>query len=110
MASLPWRTWERLIFWFATGMVIYFGYGVYASNLGDGAPKGETGWSRTLKVAGLLWLVFGSLASLLWMFRYRNDVMPDEPLGWALGIGGLAVSLSVGAWLNLTAQRADKNV
>jgi len=109
MASLPWRTWERLIFWFATGMVIYFGYGVYASNLGDGAPKGETGWSRTLKVAGLLWLVFGSLASLLWMFRYRNDVMPDEPLGWALGIGGLAVSLSVGAWLNLTAQRADKN-
>jgi len=53
--------------------------------------------------------VFGSLASLLWMFRYRNDVMPDEPLGWALGIGGLAVSLSVGAWLNLTAQRADKN-
>ncbi|PYO35602.1 MAG: amino acid permease [Gemmatimonadetes bacterium] len=108
MASLPWRTWERLILWFAAGMVIYFGYGMYASNLGEGAPKGETGWSRALKVAGLLWLVFGSLASLLWMFRYRNDVMPDEPLGWALGIGGLAVSLSIGAWLNLYAQSADR--
>ena len=108
MASLPWRTWERLILWFAAGMVIYFGYGMYASNLGEGAPKGETAWSRTLKVAGLIWLVFGSLASLLWMFRYRHDVMPDEPAGWAIGIAGLAVSLSVGAWLNLTAQAADK--
>jgi len=108
MFSLPWRTWERLILWFAAGMVIYFGYGMYASNLGEGAPKGETAWSRTLKVAGLIWLVFGSLASLLWMFRYRHDVMPDEPLGWAIGIGGLAVSLSVGAWLNLTAQNADR--
>src|SRR2546430_15745982 len=28
MASLPWRTWERLIIWFAFGIVIYFGYGV----------------------------------------------------------------------------------
>jgi len=108
MFSLPWRTWERLILWFAAGMVIYFGYGMYASNLGEGAPKGETAWSRTLKVAGLIWLVFGSLASLLWMFRYRHDVMPDEPAGWAIGIAGLAVSLSVGAWLNLTAQAADK--
>ena len=51
--------------------------------------------------------MFGSLASLLWMFRYRHDVMPDEPAGWAIGIAGLAVSLSVGAWLNLTAQNAD---
>src|SRR6266702_1004527 len=108
MFSLPWRTWERLILWFAAGMVIYFGYGMYASNLGEGAPKGETAWSRTLKVAGLIWLVFGSLASLLWMFRYRHDVMPDEPAGWAIGIAGLAVSLSVGAWLNLTAQNADR--
>src|SRR5205809_1191547 len=108
MASLPWRTWERLILWFAAGMVIYFGYGMYASNLGEGAPKGEPGWSRTLKVAGLIWRVFGSLARLLWMFRYRHDVMPDEPAGWAIGIAGLAVSLSVGAWLNLTAQAADK--
>src|SRR5437762_4872845 len=108
MASLPWRTWERLIFWFAAGLVIYFGYSMYASNLGDGAPKGETLWSRTLKVAGLLWLVFGSLASLLWMFRYRNDVMPGEAVGWALGIGGLTLSLSIGAWLSLTAQNADR--
>src|SRR5436190_1631107 len=28
MASLPWVTWERLIYWFAFGIVIYFGYGV----------------------------------------------------------------------------------
>jgi len=26
MFSLPWPTWERLIVWFAIGMVIYFGY------------------------------------------------------------------------------------
>src|SRR3989442_598369 len=99
---------QSRVFWFAAGMVIYFGYGMYASKLGDGAPRGETGWSRSLKVAGLLWLVFGSLASLLWMFRYRQDVMPDAPLGWALGIAGLTVSLTVGAWLNLSAQAVDR--
>ncbi|MBM3878268.1 MAG: amino acid permease [Verrucomicrobia bacterium] len=33
MASLPWRTWERLLIWFALGMVIYFGYGVRQSKL-----------------------------------------------------------------------------
>ncbi|HYT84212.1 MAG TPA: amino acid permease, partial [Gemmatimonadales bacterium] len=27
MASLPWRTWERLIIWFVAGIVIYFAYG-----------------------------------------------------------------------------------
>src|SRR6266446_1820618 len=33
MASLPWRTWERLIIWFVIGMVIYFFYGVRRSKL-----------------------------------------------------------------------------
>jgi APA family basic amino acid/polyamine antiporter len=33
MASLPWRTWERLIIWFVLGMFIYFGYGVRKSKL-----------------------------------------------------------------------------
>jgi basic amino acid/polyamine antiporter, APA family len=33
MASLPWRTWERLIIWFVVGMVLYFGYGVRNSRL-----------------------------------------------------------------------------
>jgi APA family basic amino acid/polyamine antiporter len=34
MFSLPWLTWERLIVWFAIGMVIYFSYGVHNSRLG----------------------------------------------------------------------------
>ena len=33
MASLPWRTWERLIIWFVVGIVIYFAYGVRSSML-----------------------------------------------------------------------------
>ena len=33
MASLPWRTWERLIIWFVIGIVIYFAYGVGHSKL-----------------------------------------------------------------------------
>src|SRR3989449_3937283 len=33
MASLPWRTWERLIIWFVIGIVIYFAYGVRNSML-----------------------------------------------------------------------------
>jgi APA family basic amino acid/polyamine antiporter len=37
MASLPWRTWERLIIWFVAGIVIYFAYGVWNSKL---ASKG----------------------------------------------------------------------
>jgi len=33
MISLPWTTWERLIIWFAVGLVIYFAYGVRHSRL-----------------------------------------------------------------------------
>ena len=33
MISLPWRTWERLIIWFAIGIVIYLAYGVRHSRL-----------------------------------------------------------------------------
>jgi APA family basic amino acid/polyamine antiporter len=33
MISLPWRTWERLIIWFAVGIVIYAFYGVRKSKL-----------------------------------------------------------------------------
>src|SRR5438093_492039 len=35
MASLPWRTWERLIVWFVIGIVIYFAYGVRHSRLAN---------------------------------------------------------------------------
>src|SRR3989441_4193663 len=31
MASLPWRTWERLIVWFVIGIVLYFAYGLWNS-------------------------------------------------------------------------------
>ncbi len=106
MASLPWPTWERLIFWFAIGLVIYFAYGVYNSKLGTGKVAGETGWSRALKVAGFSWLIFGSLASLLWLFRYRQGILPG-PLGWVYGVGGLVLSLSLGSLLNLVAQLSD---
>ena len=33
MASLPLRTWIRLVAWFAIGMILYFGYGVHKSKL-----------------------------------------------------------------------------
>ncbi|HEV8265110.1 MAG TPA: amino acid permease [Gemmatimonadales bacterium] len=33
MKSLPWATWERLIIWFAIGMILYFLYGVRKSKL-----------------------------------------------------------------------------
>jgi APA family basic amino acid/polyamine antiporter len=34
MASLPWRTWERLIIWFVIGIILYFVYGYSHSRLG----------------------------------------------------------------------------
>ena len=76
MISLPWLTWERLIYWFAFGIVIYFGYGVYNSKLGPRKIAGETGWSRALKIAGVIWIVFGSLGSILWLARYRTEYIP----------------------------------
>jgi len=33
MASLPWRTWERLLIWLAIGLLIYFTYGIRKSKL-----------------------------------------------------------------------------
>ncbi|MBI4513589.1 MAG: amino acid permease [Gemmatimonadetes bacterium] len=34
MISLPWRTWQRLLIWFAIGMVVYFGYSHRRARLG----------------------------------------------------------------------------
>jgi APA family basic amino acid/polyamine antiporter len=34
MISLPWKTWQRLILWFAIGLVIYFAYGYRHSLVG----------------------------------------------------------------------------
>ncbi|MGH7509344.1 MAG: amino acid permease [Gemmatimonadales bacterium] len=36
MISLPWYTWQRLLIWFAIGLVIYFVYGYRHSRLGGG--------------------------------------------------------------------------
>jgi APA family basic amino acid/polyamine antiporter len=33
MASLPWRTWERLLIWFGIGLLLYFAYGIRKSKL-----------------------------------------------------------------------------
>jgi hypothetical protein len=63
--------------------VIFFGYSVYNSKLGPRKIAGETGWSRALKIAGVVWIVFGSLGSILWF-------------AWSLG-----------ALLNLVAQVSD---
>jgi APA family basic amino acid/polyamine antiporter len=35
MASLPWRTWERLLIWLAIGLVLYFAYGIRKSKLAN---------------------------------------------------------------------------
>jgi APA family basic amino acid/polyamine antiporter len=38
MISLPWRTWERLLIWFAIGLVAYFAYGIRNSQLASARP------------------------------------------------------------------------
>jgi APA family basic amino acid/polyamine antiporter len=106
MASLPWLTWERLIYWFAFGIVIYFGYGVYNSRLGPRKISGETGWSRALKIAGVIWIVFGSLGSILWLARYRVEYIPGA-MGIVIGLAGFVLAWSLGALLNLVAQVSD---
>jgi basic amino acid/polyamine antiporter, APA family len=107
MFHLPWLTWERLIVWFAIGMEVYFGYSIYHSKLSHGNPQGETGWSRALKVAGITWIVFGSLGSVLWLFRYREVFMPNQPLGWLLGGVTLLVSVSIGFLLYIVTGLSD---
>jgi APA family basic amino acid/polyamine antiporter len=106
MWSLPWSTWERLIIWFGIGMIVYFGYGVYHSKLASGRVVGETAWSRALKLAGMTWIILGSIASLLWLFKYRPEHAPG-PEGWLYGVIGLLFALSLGALLNLIAQLSD---
>ena len=41
MASLPGDTWLRLVVWMAIGLVIYFGYGFWRSNLARAAASEE---------------------------------------------------------------------
>jgi APA family basic amino acid/polyamine antiporter len=106
MISLPWLTWERLIYWFAFGIVIYFGYGIYNSKLSPRKIAGETGWSRALKIAGVIWIVFGSLGSILWLARYHAEYIPG-PLGIVIGLAGFVLAWSLGALLNLVAQVSD---
>jgi hypothetical protein len=112
MVSLPWKTWERLIIWFAVGMIVYFGYGVYHSKLGPGSVPGETRWSRALKVSGLAWMILGSLVSILWLGGYRQQLAEEHAFlrgagGWLIGCAGLLLSLSIGTVLNLIAQVSD---
>jgi hypothetical protein len=107
MISLPWPTWERLIVWFALGMILYFGYGIYHSRLGKGAPAGETGWSRALKFAGLAWIILGTLAAVLWLANYRQEHLPGIA-GWFWGIVGWVFALTLGVVLNFAAQQADQ--
>src|SRR4029077_10794077 len=90
MVSLPWLTWERLIYWFALGIVIYFGYSVYNSKLGPRRIAGETAWSRALKIAGVIWIVFGSLRSIPLLRTYRTDYIPG-PLGIVIGAAGFVL-------------------
>jgi hypothetical protein len=67
---------------------------------------GETGWSRALKIAGVIWIVFGSLGSILWLERYRMEYIPGT-LGIVIGLGGFVLAWSLGALLNLVAQVSD---
>src|SRR6185312_6052583 len=88
------------------GIVIYFGYGVYNSRLGPRRIPGETAWSRALKIAGVIWIVFGSLGAILWLARYRTDYIPG-PLGIVIGLAGFVLAWSMGVLLNLVAQVSD---
>jgi len=83
--------------------VIFFGYSVYNSKLGPRKIAGETRWSRALKVAGVIWIVFGSLGSMLWMVRYRTEYIPGA-LGIVIGLAGFVLAWSLGVLLKLVAQ------
>jgi len=85
---------------------ITFGYSIYNSRVGPSKVPGQTGWSRALKIAGVIWIVFGSLGSILWLARYRIDYTPG-PLGIVIGAAGFVLAWSLGALLNLVAQVSD---
>jgi APA family basic amino acid/polyamine antiporter len=110
MVSLPWPTWERLLIWFAIGLVIYFGHGIYNSKLSPGPLTGETYWSRAVKMIGLAWMIVGSLLAVIWTGRHFNaqlNLFGVELPAWAAGAAAIMVFLSAGALLNLLAQITD---
>jgi hypothetical protein len=54
----------------------------------------------------VIWIVFGSLGSILWLARYRTEYILG-PLGIVIGLAGFVVAWSLGALLNLAAQLSD---
>lgn len=54
------------------------------------------------KIADVIWIVFGSLGSILWLARYRIEYTPG-PLGIVVGLAGFVLAWSLGVLLNLVA-------
>src|SRR5437762_6104686 len=100
MNSLPLDTWIRLIDWMAIGLLIYFGYSYYHSNLSEAATNTEVAPAYKPPMAALIGIIL-VLIMTIWQVLAPSsmlglDLHPETQASASIGVN---MGIRLFAWI-----------